>query len=270
MTTAQSHTMFSVTQDQAERGGLGASRMKNPSQGNTANAQNQHISDNHPYREHCADDASIWRTYMEQARISDNNLNNIFNSDLDPLLIFAGLFSAILSAFLIEVRKGLEEDLQNITNTLLVILIQNQHNATSPQIPAPSRFEPSSSSRWVNGLWFSSLTFSLMSALGASLAKGWLTQFSAVASGSNWSDVAVHCSRFRGVQRWHLTLIIQILPIFIHIAFFLFSTGLVILVFQDDQAIGAVILVLSALVGFLYIGSSVHPTYFPDSPFRTP
>ncbi|KAJ7611066.1 hypothetical protein DFH06DRAFT_1245522 [Mycena polygramma] len=63
-----------------------------------------------PFTLSCTDNAPIWKLYMDQAKISDDNLANTFNSDLDPLLIFAGLFSAILSAFLIEIRKGLQED----------------------------------------------------------------------------------------------------------------------------------------------------------------
>ncbi|KAJ7440967.1 hypothetical protein FB451DRAFT_1058475, partial [Mycena latifolia] len=183
-----------------------------------------------PFSQYCTDNAPIWKLYMDQAKITDDNLANIFNSDLDPLLIFAGLFSAILPAFLIEIRKSLQEDLQNITNYLLLVLIESQHDVASPQIPSSTRFEPTSSSRWVNGLWFSSLMFSLMSALGASLAKGWVTQFSSSVSGSSWGDAAQHCRRFRGLKRWHLKLIVQCLPILIHIAFFLFSIGLVVLV----------------------------------------
>ncbi|KAJ7245296.1 hypothetical protein C8J57DRAFT_945696, partial [Mycena rebaudengoi] len=221
------------------------------------------------FSQYCTDNATIWKLYMDQARISDDNLANIFNSDLDPLLIFAGLFSAILSAFLIEVRKGLQEDPQHTTNTLLMLLIDNDRNSTRVA-PSSSRFEPSLSLRWVNGLWFSGLMFSLMSALGASLAKGWVTQFSSSVSGSSWGDAAVHCSRWRGLKRWHLKLIIQSLPIPIHIAFFLFSVGLTILIFPDDTVIGVVIFALTVFIILLYIGSSIHPAYSSDSPFRTP
>ncbi|KAJ7164093.1 hypothetical protein C8R46DRAFT_1098721 [Mycena filopes] len=206
---------------------------------------------------------------MDQAKMFDDNLANLFNSDLDPLLIFAGLFSAILAAFLIEIRKGLQEDLQSVTNNLLIILIQNQQNITAASTSA-NNFTPSASSRWVNGLWFSSLMFSLMSALGASLAKGWITQFSASVSGSSWGDALLHAQRYRGLQRWHLKVVIQCLPIPIHIAFFLFSIGLVILLFQDDIAIGVVISALTGLILSLYIASSTHPVFSPDSPFRTP
>ncbi|KAJ7869673.1 hypothetical protein B0H13DRAFT_2349193 [Mycena leptocephala] len=137
---------------------------------------------------------------MDQARIFDNNLANLFNGDLDPLLIFAGLFSGTLTAFLIEIRKGLQEDLQSITNSLLV-LIENQRNLTSVPTPSVTSSKPSSSVRWVNGLWFSSLIFSLMSVLGASLAKGRIAQFSAAVSGSNWGDASLHYQRFRALGR---------------------------------------------------------------------
>ncbi|KAF7344848.1 hypothetical protein MVEN_01646500 [Mycena venus] len=85
-------------------------------------------SEDGPFGHYCADNAQIWKLYMDRAKIFDDNLANLFNSDLDPLLIFAGLFSAILSAFLIEIRKGLQEDLQTITNNLLMTLIENQRN----------------------------------------------------------------------------------------------------------------------------------------------
>ncbi|KAJ7861794.1 armadillo-type protein [Mycena olivaceomarginata] len=201
--------------------------------------------------QHCTDDAPVWKLYMDLARISDKNLAKLLNSDLDSLLIFASLFSAILAAFLIEIRKSLQKDLQT-------------------SIPSSPAFQPTASSRWVNGLWFSSLMFSLMSALGASVAKSWVTQFSSAVSGSSWGDASAHCQRFRGLKRWRMKLIIQSLPILTHIAFFLFSAGLVVLLFRDDLMIGLLLLLLTATILLLYLGSSIHPAYYSDSPFRTP
>lgn len=122
----------------------------------------------------------------------------------------------------------------------------------------------------MNGLLFSSLIFSLMSALGASLAKGWVTQYASPVSGTNWHDAFLRHRRFTGIQHWHLKGIIHCLPILIHIAFFLFAVGITILLFQNDVAIGGVIISLVAIITVLYIGSTIHPVYFPDSPFRTP
>jgi hypothetical protein len=41
-----------------------------------------------PFSQYCAYTAPIWKLYMDQAKIFDDNLGNLFNSDLDPLLIF--------------------------------------------------------------------------------------------------------------------------------------------------------------------------------------
>ncbi|KAJ7122091.1 hypothetical protein C8R44DRAFT_919290 [Mycena epipterygia] len=72
-------------------------------------------------------------------------------------------------AFLMEICKGREiSKTSRFMNILLIILIENQHNIPGPAV---LRFEPTSSSRPVNGLWFSSLMINLMSALGASLSK---------------------------------------------------------------------------------------------------
>jgi len=109
-----------------------------------------------------------------------------------------------------------------------------------------------------------------MSALGASLAKGWVTQYASPVTGMNWHDASLRHRRFNGISRWHLKVIIQGLPILIHVAFFLFTIGLVILLFREDIAIGGVIIVLIFIITMLYFGSTIHPVYSPDSPFRTP
>lgn len=69
----------------------------------------------------------------------------------------AGLFSAVLAAFLIETRKGLEED-------LLDKILQELRKSEDA-------FKATPMSKWVNGLWFTSLSLSLASALFVILAK---------------------------------------------------------------------------------------------------
>ncbi|PVF92525.1 hypothetical protein CPB86DRAFT_661039, partial [Serendipita vermifera] len=182
-----------------------------------------------PFAADCAEDAKIWEQYMNQAKISDEELSKILNSDLDSLLIFAGLFSAILSAFLIEVRKGLQEDLQVKTNNLLLTLIRIQQNPSNSVILESSSFAPTLATIRINAFWFVSLILSLLSALGASLAKGWVMQYASRASGVNASDACSRHCRFIGITRWHLQMIVQSLPILLHVAFFLFSAGLIIL-----------------------------------------
>ncbi|TEB27433.1 hypothetical protein FA13DRAFT_1736559 [Coprinellus micaceus] len=76
---------------------------------------------------------------------------------LDALLVYAGLFSAVLAAFLIETRKDLQED-------VLDEILQELRQSDEP-------FEATVIAKWVNGLWFASLSLSLASALFVILAK---------------------------------------------------------------------------------------------------
>ncbi|KAJ7071619.1 armadillo-type protein [Mycena amicta] len=225
--------------------------------------------DDSPFRRHSEEHAPVWSLYMDVAKNFDQDLASLFNSDLDSLLIFAGLFAGILSAFLIEIRKGLQEDLQSVTNNLLNVLIALQTNSTGSPPPPTPVFVAAASTRAINGLWFTSLTFGLLSALGASASKAWVTQLS-VLSGSSWKDVSRHCGRLRGIQRWHLAALIQSLPLLLHIAFFLFGAGLVVLLFQDDPVIGYLTLALTGTVALLYLGNIIFSAIRLDSPYRTP
>jgi hypothetical protein len=109
-----------------------------------------------------------------------------------------------------------------------------------------------------------------MSALGASLAKGWVMQYASRAPGVSASDACSRHLRFLGIKQWHLQMIVQSLPILLHVAFFLFSAGLIILLRDDDVGIANLILSLVVIMAAIYIGSSILPIIWSDCPFRTP
>ncbi|KAF8521969.1 hypothetical protein BU17DRAFT_45361, partial [Hysterangium stoloniferum] len=118
-----------------------------------------------PYSQNLQSDSIIWSLYLEEAEKEDKELVSSLKVGIDQLLIFAGLFGAILTAFLIESRKDLQVDpLQEILQAL-----QNPLTATT----SPP-FKISKSSLIVNYLWFSSLALTLISALCAVLARQWL------------------------------------------------------------------------------------------------
>ncbi|KDR84506.1 hypothetical protein GALMADRAFT_715861 [Galerina marginata CBS 339.88] len=221
-----------------------------------------------PFQQECGLNSSIWQLYQDKARSVDEHLKESHNSGLDSLLIFAGLFSAVLSAFLIEARKGLQPDPQATTNALLEALLQSHSGA--PQTYNPPTFKPSLSFKVVNGLWFCSLFFSLLSALGASLAKSWVADYAQVQHKPNAEDAYHRHLRFLGISSWHLTDIVTSLPILLHIAFFLFGFGLAILLFGDYVPIGAITLVLTVVALMLYLGTATVSVFYPDCPYQTP
>ncbi|KAF8606997.1 hypothetical protein BDV93DRAFT_331841 [Ceratobasidium sp. AG-I] len=70
-------------------------------------------------------DAGIWQMYVEEAKEHDDELVAGKNKNLDTMLIFAALFSAILTAFLIESKSMLEQDNSELTVALLLLVVQS-------------------------------------------------------------------------------------------------------------------------------------------------
>ena len=165
-----------------------------------------------------------------------------------------------------------------ITNQLLqqvVFHLQNPAISTNTTRPTSTLdsitpFSPSSAILWVNGLWFVSLTFSLTGAFGTILAKGWVSQFIPVSAGLPLDDACNRHRRFFGDDQRHLQTVITTLPITLHVGFYLFFGGLVILLFGDDVRIGLVVMVFIAITMLLYFGFSIHPMLNSNSPFRMP
>ncbi|KAG9123089.1 hypothetical protein FRC07_000240 [Ceratobasidium sp. 392] len=147
--------------------------------------------------EELAPDAAIWEMYVEEAKEQDNELVNGKNRNLDQMLLFATLFSAILTAFIVESKDLLQQDSAELTVTLLLAIAQSQQRVeqgkpqTLPSIELPP-FSAPMSARWINGLWYTALGLSLSAALVAMLAKEWLGSFLASRPRSNQAYALKH------------------------------------------------------------------------------
>jgi hypothetical protein len=128
-----------------------------------------------------------------------------WNKDMDVLLVFVSSLqcafgaatnhslgwslSAILTAFIIEFYKKLQPDTMATSAALLMNLavalqcVANGSVCTElPVLPSPE-FHPPGSAKWINGLWFTSLTLSLSVSAMTILAKQWSHAYSAGLSG---------------------------------------------------------------------------------------
>ncbi len=86
-----------------------------------------------------------------------------------------------------------------------------------PSIP-PSHFVPATTDVWVNGLWFTSLFLSLTTALVAVLVKQWLHHYVALPSGTSRDRSFTRQFRYAGFQKWHVQVVIGLLPVLMHLA----------------------------------------------------
>ncbi|KAG1762981.1 hypothetical protein EDD22DRAFT_747017, partial [Suillus occidentalis] len=102
----------------------------------------------------------FWATYDKVAKEHDGEFLERNNSDMDIVLIFSGLFSAINTAFIIAMQP----------NSAATVVVQN----TSPNITVSSSTgSDAKTGTWFQGLAYVALSFSLLAAFGAVLGKQW-------------------------------------------------------------------------------------------------
>ncbi|KAF8146057.1 hypothetical protein K438DRAFT_528597, partial [Mycena galopus ATCC 62051] len=89
---------------------------------------------------------TFWTAYKTLADEFDKELQQKYGGDLDTSLMFAGLFSAVSSAFIIQIQPEIQSD---PTQALLIFLVQNMTGAAAPALPMSQSTGPrrSSSSR---------------------------------------------------------------------------------------------------------------------------
>ncbi|KZT62323.1 hypothetical protein CALCODRAFT_406142, partial [Calocera cornea HHB12733] len=108
-----------------------------------------------------------------------------WDKDMDVLLVFSALFSAVVTAFIVLSVAMLSPDpSQQAVDALTVISAQlsalsalNAPRSAPPVSYQASAFVPSTSSVGINVLWALSLTISLFTAVLAMLAKQWLRNY---------------------------------------------------------------------------------------------
>jgi hypothetical protein len=145
-------------------------------------------------------------------------------------------------------------------------MLQSNSPNTTPNLP----FAASTSDRWVNGLWFTSLTFSLATALLVVLTKQWLNHYTSSTSGTPQDRARLMHYRFVALEKWHVPAIIGTLPILLHIALLMFFVGLILFLFHIDQAIAYTTTAVTITVYAVYFFTAVLPVALADCPYKTP
>jgi len=126
------------------------------------------------YMEEMSEEARVWRVYNDEADRVDSEMVEVWKSTLNTLLIFAGLFSAVIATFVTQTTQSLQPDYAETAAALLTELVTIQRLAavggnitTAPKSPLnyTSTFTPDSQQVWLNGLWLISLGLTLSTAL---------------------------------------------------------------------------------------------------------
>ncbi|KAH9164624.1 hypothetical protein EDB89DRAFT_2102785, partial [Lactarius sanguifluus] len=119
--------------------------------------------------------AGLWKMYLTEVQREDEGVCWDLKGDANDILVFTGVYSATVAAFIIESYKQLSPDSGVTTNTLLSQISQQLANISSgtplASVAAQNSqpFRPTASAVRVNVLWFLSLVISLNCALSATL-----------------------------------------------------------------------------------------------------
>ncbi|KAG8874473.1 hypothetical protein FRB98_008399 [Tulasnella sp. 332] len=210
------------------------------------------------------DAGNFWVTYDCMAAKFDKDTIEQLNAKLDVLLIFAGLFSAVNTAFIVPSLNNLSAGPADQTNHLIQLLLLNGINKDfTPAQLTVSPFVPSQGAVRQNSFFIASLGCSLLAAAGAVLAKQWLQYYERMGhTGPIREQGMERTKKFIGAKKWGLVRVVESLPGLLLISLGLFATALVdylwgvhrsvAMVFSAFGAVGSLAFIFTVLVGAIY------------------
>ncbi|KAI0758610.1 hypothetical protein BC629DRAFT_1263259, partial [Irpex lacteus] len=221
-----------------------------------------------------------WTAMAAHMREYDEEKVKNTKEDIDTLLTFAGLFSAALTAFLVESYSNLLPDpnAQTAAESAQSLVVMQQmylhayNSSSDPTIAlasaVPPPFQPSPNDIRVNVLWFASLIFSLMTASFAILVKQWLREYLAVDNPSPHARLRICHYREPGLRTWKVFEIAAVLPLLQQLALALFFIGLCYFTASVHESVGDTSLPLVAGWAFCFTTVTMLPLFFPRCPYK--
>ncbi|KAH9056367.1 hypothetical protein EDB87DRAFT_1238862 [Lactarius vividus] len=220
----------------------------------------------------------LWSMYLTEAEKQDQEVTESWKGDTDGILVFTGLFSATVAAFIIESYKTLSPDSGNTTNALLtqisaqLVNISNGTPLASIAVQSSQSFKPTASAVRVNVFWFLSLVLSLNCALSATLIQQWARRYQELAQrrGANHRRGRMRAYIFDGLSRFRMAQAVATMPKLLHISVFLFFTGLVEFLFSIDTTVAYATLGCIMVFALAHVILTVLPNIYLNCPYDTP
>ncbi|KAG8964492.1 hypothetical protein FRC00_002038 [Tulasnella sp. 408] len=225
------------------------------------------------------DGGKFYRAYDDLAEELDDDMVKSLKEQLDGILIFAGLFAGVNSAFLALTLPLLSSDSSDDTNALLAqnnaILMQlvtgrNETGPSDPVLPSTT-FSPSPTIFIINSLFGLSLAIAIIASFLAVLGRQWLVYYRK-RSGSGpdrqrWDQL----KRFLAAERWRLELILDdVLPSLLQTALIVFCISFIMYLHHLNPALSFLVGTPMYLGILIFIGSAICTLWDRFCPFHSP
>ncbi|KAJ7203169.1 hypothetical protein GGX14DRAFT_399131 [Mycena pura] len=214
---------------------------------------------------------AFWNAYKPLADEFDKEFKDKYGTNLDTSLIFAGLFSAVSSAFIIQIQPQLQPDPNVITQGLLLLhLVHNITGSVPPGINVPVPTGVDSRVVIAQSFLYFSLFSTLLAALLAVLAKQWLLHYDSAGERGSIEHRGLERQRkVDGLQRWKFDFVMQIFPLLLQTSLLLFAAALSIYLWTVNNVIAGISIGLTSLGVILYILMVLSAVISRDSPYQT-
>ncbi|KAJ7292893.1 hypothetical protein C8J57DRAFT_1111005 [Mycena rebaudengoi] len=223
----------------------------------------------------------MWSIYMNEVDRHNRVLVECWKADMNSILIFAGLFSASVTTFIVESYKTLgppDPRPNQETLALVLQLILSQTNGSNITIPPSllndnqTPFVPSASALICNTLLFLSLACSLVCALSATLVDQWARNYILATESrpSLHKRARISAYLYRGIRRFRMNTVVEAIPTLLHISLLLFFAALILFLRPINAAISNLMLGVLIFCGCLYALVTFLPLFYSNCPYQTP
>ncbi|KAF9063427.1 hypothetical protein BDP27DRAFT_238751 [Rhodocollybia butyracea] len=216
--------------------------------------------ENQPY--FCAppNNGDPWTECLNSVRRFDDEKCKGWREDIDTLLVFAGLFSATVTAFATQSYQWL----QATPSPQEAILLRFLHTTElyNRALDVTTLAPPTPASVRINAFWFLSLTISLATVLLGILCKQWLREYQKDASVSHHLALELRQMRLESLQRWGVPGILNVLPLLLQLALVLFFAGLLDLLWSLHPVVAGLISAVIGLTMFIVVMTSILPACY--------
>ena len=180
------------------------------------------------------------------------------------------MFSAVTSTFIVQIIPDLRPDPADLTNAILLQILQ-QHSSFGRVDPlAPVSNAPTGVVR-AQSILFASLSITLLVAFVAVLGKQWIMYYTRATTFGNIIDRGKERQvKFAGFRKWGFRLIMELLPVMLQLALLLFGVALVVYLWDLNVSIAGVVLVVTSIGLAFYTCITLTATIYSDCPFKTP
>ncbi|KAJ7575021.1 hypothetical protein C8J56DRAFT_871607 [Mycena floridula] len=213
--------------------------------------------------------------YVREAKIYDEGMVARWKVLMDGLLLFAALFSAVVTAFIIEGYKTLSPDPSAMTVVLLYHISQQLSaitNTTELNISLPDLNSSPTLAIITNVFWFLSLALSLTCALTATLIEQWASDYVRTIERREAPAIKarIRAYLFEGVENSNVAAIVEGTPLLLHASLFSFFIGLIFFLHPISNIMTFLSAGILGVFSIAYLSATIAPLIDTASPMRTP